>query len=67
VVQIQHQQAQPTADQIVEIVITELKPTVIRVIQETVLQSSNANLDNPDRLVETIIVQLRPVVLQSVR
>merc|ERR1712018_474277 len=52
-------------DQVVESVITSLRPMIIRVIRQTV-RSSNADLTQYDNLVKTIISQLRPVVLSQV-
>lgn len=54
-----------TADQVVEQVTTELKPTVIKIIRATVLQS-NVDLNNYGNLVETILTQLKPVVTLAV-
>jgi len=68
VIQIQEQSQVPalTEEQVVRTVISQLRPTVIRIITETV-SSSNVNLDNSDQLVETILVQLRPVVISAVQ
>merc|ERR1719384_2244852 len=52
-------------NEVVEQVITELKPTVIRIIQATV-SSSEVDLSNIQDLLETILTQLRPVVLAEV-
>merc|ERR1712241_218301 len=52
-------------DQVVESVITSLRPIIIRVIRQTV-RSSNADLTQYNNLVKTIITQLRPVVLSEV-
>merc|ERR1712079_899905 len=51
---------------VVKQVTTELRPTVIQVVQATV---SSAGIDTSDigKLLETILVQLRPVVLGEVR
>merc|ERR1712156_767400 len=51
---------------VVKQVTTELRPTVIQVVQATV---SSAGIDTSDigKLLETILVQLRPVVLNEVR
>merc|ERR1712156_763163 len=51
---------------VVKQVTTELRPTVIQVVQATV---SSAGIDTSDigKLLETILVQLRPVVLGAVR
>merc|ERR1711953_1488360 len=54
-----------TEDQVVQLVITDLKPTIIRVVQATVA-SENVDLSNIDGLLRTILVQLRPVVLNAV-
>jgi len=67
VTQQQQQRPQLTEDQVVATVISQLRPTIIRIIQETVRLSSNVNLNNPSGLIETIVVQLHPVVQQSVR
>jgi len=53
-------------DRVVTQVITDLKPTVIRIVQATV-SSSNVDIGNTNQLIETIIVQLRPVVLREVQ
>merc|ERR1712141_961333 len=52
-------------DQVVQLIITDLKPTVIRIIQATVA-SGNVDLSNINQLLSTILVQLRPVVLNEV-
>merc|ERR1711953_1393171 len=54
-----------TEDQVVQLVITDLKPMIIRVVQATVA-SENVDLSNIDGLLRTILVQLRPVVLNAV-
>jgi len=51
-------------DQVVQIIITDLKPTVIKVIQATVT-SENVNLSDLDQLLATILRQMRPVVLNA--
>ena len=50
-----------TADEVVRIVTTQLRPTIIQVIRTTVKQSK-VDLNNYDNLVETILLQLKPVV-----
>ena len=52
-------------DQVVRIIINDLKPTVIKVVRATV--SSKDDLTNPDGLLRTILNQLRPVVLNEVQ
>ena len=52
-------------NQVVQRVITNLKPTVFRIIQATV-SSSDVDLSNLNTLLETILTQLRPVVLREV-
>ena len=47
-------------------IISDLKPTVIRIIQATV-SSSGIDLSNVNGLVQTILVQLRPVVSREVQ
>ena len=64
-VRLLQQELQNSADQVVESVITTLKPIVPRIIKGTV-KSSNADLSQYDNLVQTIISQLRPVVLKEV-
>lgn len=54
-----------TADEVVRIVTTQLRPTIIQVIRTTVKQSK-VDLNNYDNLVETILIQLKPVVTASV-
>merc|ERR1711990_861878 len=51
-------------DQVVQIIITDLKPTVIKVIQATV-KSENVDLGDLDLLLKTILRQMRPVVLNA--
>ncbi len=51
-------------DRVVRTIISELRPTFVRIIQATVAQS---DLTNYEGLFQTIIVQLRPVVLAEVR
>jgi len=51
-------------DQVVQIIITDLKPTVIKVIQATV-GSSGVDLGNIEQLIQTILRQMRPVVLNA--
>jgi hypothetical protein len=55
-----------TEDQVVQLIITDLRPTILRIIQATV-SSSSVDLSNTEGLLKTILVQLRPVVLQEVR
>ena len=50
-----------TAEEVVRIVITELRPTVIKIVRATVLQA-DVDLNDYDDLVETILIQLKPVV-----
>merc|ERR1712088_455009 len=59
-------QVENLENQVVKQVTTELRPTVIQVVQATV---SSAGVDTSDtrKLLETILVQLRPVVLNEVR
>merc|ERR1711953_872503 len=52
-------------DQVVRIIINDLKPTVIKVVRATV--SSKDDLTDPDGLLRTILNQLRPVVLNEVQ
>ena len=52
-------------DKVVKQVTSDLKPTVIRIIQVTV-SSSGVDLSNVESLLETILTQLRPVVLKEV-
>jgi len=52
--------------QVVKQVTTELKPTVIQVVQATT-QSAGIDTSDAAKLLETILVQLRPVVLNEVR
>jgi len=49
--------------EVVQIIITDLKPTVIKVIQATV--GSTKNLGDTDQLLQTILRQMRPVVLNA--
>merc|ERR1711956_61118 len=51
-------------DQVVQIIITDLKPTVIKVIQATV-KSESVDLGDLDLLLKTILRQMRPVVLNA--
>merc|ERR1711935_615946 len=51
-------------DQVVQIIITDLKPTVIKVIQATV-KSESVDLGDHDLLLKTILRQMRPVVLNA--
>merc|ERR1712241_329144 len=53
-----------TEDQVVQIIITDLKPTVIQVIQTTVA-SSKVDLGDTEQLLKTILRQMRPVVLNA--
>merc|ERR1711953_1021706 len=53
-------------DQVVRIIINDLKPTVIKVVRATV-SSTQVDLTNPDGLLRTILNQLRPVVLNEVQ
>ena len=55
------QEKKITADQIVNQVVTELKPTVITVIKTTVA-NSKVDLKTYGNLVEVILTQLKPVV-----
>ena len=64
-VKILQEEARIGHDQVVESVITSLRPIIIRVIRQTV-RSSNADLTQYKNLVKTIITQLRPVVLSEV-
>merc|ERR1712226_407718 len=64
-VRILQEEARIGHDQVVESVITSLRPIIIRVIRQTV-RSSNADLTQYNNLVKTIITQLRPVVLSEV-
>lgn len=64
-VKILQEEARIGHDQVVESVITSLRPIIIRVIRQTV-RSSNADLTQYNNLVKTIITQLRPVVLSEV-
>merc|ERR1712241_107447 len=59
-------QVENLENKVVRQVTTELRPTVIQVVQATV---SSAGVDTSDigKLLETILVQLRPVVLNEVR
>ena len=50
-----------TAEEVVRIVITELRPTVIKIIRATVLRA-DVDLNDYDDLVGTILTQLKPVV-----
>ena len=50
-----------TAEEVVRMVITQLRPTAIKIVRATVLQA-NVDLSNYDNLVETILIQLKPVV-----
>merc|ERR1712213_146241 len=52
--------------QIIQKIITDLKPSIIRIIQATV-SSSDVDLSNIDGLLRTILVQLKPVVLNEVQ
>merc|ERR1719369_708414 len=49
--------------EVVQIIITDLRPTVIKVIQATV--GATKNLGNTDELLQTILRQMRPVVLNA--
>jgi hypothetical protein len=51
--------------QVVTRIITDLKPTIIRIIQATV-SSSQVDLSNVEGLLQTILTQLRPVVSNEV-
>merc|ERR1711935_286259 len=51
-------------DQVVQIIITDLKPTVVKVIQATV-KSESVDLGDLDLLLKTILRQMRPVVLNA--
>ena len=53
-------------DQIIQQIIADLKPTVIRIIQATV-SSSQVDLSNIEQLLQTILIQLKPVVLNEVQ
>merc|ERR1719414_2666103 len=53
-------------DEVVRIIINDLKPTVIKVVRATV-GSAQVDLTNPEALLQTILVQLRPVVLNEVQ
>ena len=55
-----------TEDEVVQLIIKDLKPTVIRIISATV-SSSQVDLTNLDGLLRTILAQLRPVVLNEVK
>merc|ERR1712241_56337 len=59
-------QVENLENKVVRQVTTELRPTVLQVVQATV---SSAGVDTSDigKLLETILVQLRPVVLNEVR
>merc|ERR1711910_189711 len=59
------QEKKITADQIVNQVVTELKPTVITVIKTTVA-NSKVDLKTYGNLVEVILTQLKPVVTAAV-
>jgi len=50
--------------ELVEKIILELKPIIIRIIRATVQGSNQVELDS-DNLVQTIIIKLRPVVLSA--
>jgi len=56
-----------TEAEVVELVINQLRDTIITVIRQTVAGSSDASLNDPEGLVQTIIIQLNPVVLSSVQ
>jgi len=53
--------------QVVELVISQLRETIISVISQTVAGSNDASLNDPEALVQTIIIQLQPVVLNAVQ
>merc|ERR1712141_622742 len=53
-------------DKVVKQVTSDLKPTVIRIIQVTV-SSSGVDLSNVESLLETILTPLRPFVLEALR
>jgi len=59
-------QVENLENQVVKQVTTELRPTVIQVVQATV-SSSSVDTSDSSKLLETILVQLRPVVLNEVR
>merc|ERR1711881_489268 len=59
------QEKKITADQIVNQVVTELKPTVITVIKTTVA-NSKVDIRTYGNLVEVILTQLKPVVTAAV-
>ena len=60
------QQQQANAGKIVDSVIQDLRPIIIKIIAESV-RNYNGDLSQYGNLVETIITQLRPVVLAEVR
>jgi len=60
------QQQQANAGQIVNSVIQDLRPIIIKIIRESV-RNYKGDLSKYGDLVETIITQLRPVVLAEVR
>ena len=53
-------------DEVVRMIINDLKPTVIKVVRATV-SSAQVDLTDPNALLNTILVQLRPVVLNEVQ
>ncbi len=64
--QLQQQAQQEQEAQVIQTIIAELRPTIIRIIQTTVQQSDLTNTDY-NGLYNVITTQLRPVVLSSVR
>jgi len=67
IVEIQEKSKIPkvSEDQVIKMVISQLKPTIFQVIRATV-ETAQVNLEKPDELVQTIINELQPVVLNAV-
>merc|ERR1712241_927768 len=59
-------QVENLENKVVRQVTTELRPTVIKVVQATV-SSTTSDTSDTSKLLETILVQLNPVVLNEVR